>query len=155
MRQTYCRVGILWFVGLLATMTGAPGLAGQQSSNLQVTTVIDAFHSALAVGDSVTALSHLAEDVMILESGGIEDKAQYRAGHLAGDMRFAAAVSRERGEMLVTVIGDVAWAHSTSTTQGRMGEREISSRGVELVVLAREDGSWKIRAIHWSSRQIR
>ena len=44
---------------------------------------------------------------------------------------------------------------STSVRQGRMGDREINSRGAELVVLAREDGTWKIRAIHWSSRQLR
>ncbi len=32
-------------------------------------------------------------------------------------------------------MGDVAWAHSTSVAQGRMGEREINSHGAELVVL--------------------
>ena len=32
---------------------------------------------------------------------------------------------------------------------------EINSQGAELMVLAREDGAWKIKAIHWSSRQRR
>jgi ketosteroid isomerase-like protein len=93
--------------------------------------------------------------VTILESGGVEDKSHYRSGHLAGDMRFAQAVPRQRGEITVTVRGDVAWAHSTSVTEGRMGEREINSQGAELVVLAREGGTWRIQAIHWSSRQRR
>jgi len=31
--------------------------------------------------------------------------------------------------------------------------REIDAVGAELLVLAREDGLWRIRAIHWSSRQ--
>jgi ketosteroid isomerase-like protein len=155
MRHKYFRVWTLLLSGFVATTIGVPGVAGQQPIRVQVTGVIDAFHAALAMGDSVAALSHLAEDVIILETGGIETKAQYRAGHLAGDMSFAAAVPRERGEMLVTIIGDVAWAHSTSITQGRTGDREINSQGAELVVLAREDGNWKIKAIHWSSRQGR
>jgi ketosteroid isomerase-like protein len=117
--------------------------------------VIEAFHAALAAGDSTAALSHLADDVTILESGGVEDKDHYRSGHLAGDMRFAQAVRRERGDVSVEVVGDVAWAHSTSVTQGRMGDREIDSQGAELVVLGRERGVWRIKAIHWSSRQRR
>jgi ketosteroid isomerase-like protein len=70
-------------------------------------------------------------------------------------MRFAQAVPRERGEITVQVIGDVAWAWSTNTAQGRMGERDVNSQGAELVVLARSDNGWKIKAIHWSSRQLR
>ncbi len=106
-------------------------------------------------GDSTTALSLLAEDVTILESGGVEDKEHYRSGHLAGDMRFAAAVPRERSDIRVTVLGDVAWAWSTNTAQGQMGEREVNSRGAELMVLARTNDRWMIRAIHWSSRAAR
>ena len=55
--------------------------------------------------------------------------------------------------MKVSLMGDVAWAHSTSVTEGRMDDREINSLGAELVVLAREAGTWKIKAIHWSSRK--
>jgi ketosteroid isomerase-like protein len=70
-------------------------------------------------------------------------------------MRFAQAVPRERGDIDVRIVGDVAWASSTSLTQGRMGDREINSQGAELVVLVRDGGSWKISAIHWSSRSRR
>jgi ketosteroid isomerase-like protein len=70
-------------------------------------------------------------------------------------MRFSQAVPRERGEIQVKLLGDVAWAYSTSITQGRIGEREINSQGAELMVLAREDDAWKIKAIHWSSRKRR
>ena len=140
---------------LFATLVGAIGVSAQQRPEDRVVEVVDAFHAALSAGDSVAALGYLADDVTILESGGVEDKEHYRSGHLAGDMRFAEAVPAARGEMNVTLIGDVAWAHSTSVRQGRMGDREINSQGAELVVLAREDGNWKIRAIHWSSRQRR
>lgn len=130
------------------------GIAAQ-NHQADVARVVDAYHAALATGDSTTALSLLAEDVTILESGGVEDKEHYRSGHLSGDMRFAQAVPRERGEIRVTLMGEVAWAWSTSTTRGRIGEREINSQGAELMVLAREDGGWRIKAIHWSSRSAR
>ncbi len=155
MNNSFCRVLGALGAFLFTSSLGNAGASAQQSPEDQVVAVVDAFHAALSAGDSVSALSHLADDIAILESGGIEDKERYRSGHLAGDMRFAQAVPAARGDMNVTLMGDVAWAHSTSVRQGRMGDREINSRGAELVVLAREDGTWKIRAIHWSSRQRR
>ena len=128
---------------------------GQVSARDEMVSIVRAFHTALAAGDSVTALSYLADDVVILESGGIENKEHYRSGHLAGDMRFAQAVPSERGDIEVTMMGDVAWAHSTSVREGRMGEREINSQSAELVILVRDGVAWKIKAIHWSSRQRR
>lgn len=133
----------------------SPHAAEAQDARAAVIEVVDTYHVALASGDSTTALELLADDVTILESGGVEDKEHYRSGHLSGDMRFAQAVPRERGEITVQVIGDVAWAWSTNTAQGRMGERDVNSQGAELVVLARGDNGWKIKAIHWSSRQLR
>jgi ketosteroid isomerase-like protein len=130
-------------------------LLAQNGVEAEVVAVVEAFHNALASGDSTAALARLDDGVVILESGGVEDKEHYRSGHLAGDMRFAAAVPRQRGEITVRVMGDVAWAHSTNVTEGTMGEREINSQGAELVVLARDAGTWKITAIHWSSRQRR
>jgi len=146
-----------WIVGraILLALLAAPTALAAQSDENAVVAVVDAYHTALASGDSTSALSLLAEDVTILESGGVEDKEHYRSGHLAGDMRFAEAVPRERSDITVTVAGDVAWAWSTSTTQGRMGDREVNSRGAELMVLSRAGDVWRIRAIHWSSRAVR
>jgi len=138
-----------------AAFIATAGVDAQQNARAEVIAVVDAFHAALVTGDSAKALSHLADDVVILESGGVEDKTRYRSGHLAGDIRFAQAVPRTRGDATVTIVGDVAWVHSTSITQGRMGEREINSQSAELMVLARANGVWKIKAIHWSSRQRR
>ena len=70
-------------------------------------------------------------------------------------MRFAQAVTRERGEIQVKLPGDVAWAYSTSIAQERIGDCEINSQGAGLMVFARQDGAWKIKAIHWSSRKRR
>ena len=136
----------------LAWLSAMPAIAAAQSAEGNVVAVVDAYHAALVAGDSTAALALLADDVSILESGGLEDKDHYRSEHLAGDMRFAAAVPRERGEIEVIVVGDVAWAWSTNRAQGRIGEREIDSLGAELMVLSRAGASWVIRAIHWSAR---
>lgn len=142
-------------VALACSFLLASGAAAQSADERAAAAVVDAFQSALARGDSTAALAQLAPDVVILESGRVETLEQYRSGHLAGDMSFAQSVERERSEIDVSVVGDAAWAYSTNVATGRMGEREIDSQGAELMVLTRSDGTWRIRAIHWSSRQRR
>ncbi len=138
---------------LLASLLWAASGAAQESR--AVVEVVEAFHEALSSGDSTTVLSLLADDVMILESGGTETKEQYRSGHLSGDMRFAQAVLSEDGNVQVQILGDAAWAHSTTIRTGQLGDREINSQIAELMVLARVEGHWRIKAIRWSSRQRR
>jgi ketosteroid isomerase-like protein len=100
-------------------------------------------------------MSLLAPDVVVLESGGIETRDEFRAHHLAADIAFAQAVKSERAPMRVTVRGDAAWATSTSTTAGEYRGRQINSAGAELMVLTRTSQGWRISAIHWSSRARR
>jgi ketosteroid isomerase-like protein len=140
---------------LLAMVFAASPLAAQGSDSTDVATTVRAYHTALATGDSLAALRLLAPDAVILESGGVESRAEYRSHHLSADIEFASAVPSVRGEIAVTVAGDIAWASSTSTTEGMMGERRIKSSGAELMVLSRTAEGWRIRAIHWSSRNRR
>ena len=128
---------------------------GSPSDSAAVTDVVHRYHEALTAGDSVAALALLAEDAVILESGGIETRTEYRSHHLQSDIAFARAVSAERGPIQVSIRGDVAWAASTSTTTGQYRERTINSAGAELIVLTRTDAGWRIAAIHWSSRNVR
>jgi ketosteroid isomerase-like protein len=119
-----------------------------------VAATVQRFHRALADGDSAGALALLIEDVQILESGGAEDRAEYRSHHLGSDIEFARAVPSRRGATAVRVRGDVAWATSTSTTQGTFRER-ANSAGAERRVLVRTPEGWRIAAIDWSSRNRR
>ena len=128
---------------------------GHGGDSAAVAGVIAKYHEALAAGDSTAALALLAEDAVILESGGVETRAEYRSHHLPGDIGFAKAIKSQRGAVYVRVHGDVAWASSTSTTQGETNGRAINSVGAELMVLMRTGQGWKISAIHWSSRQRR
>ena len=128
----------------------------EQKDSSAVVAAVSAFHSAMERGDSIAAMALLAHDVEVLESGGLEDRAEFRAHHLAADIEFAKAVKQVRGAMRVTVQGDVAWTSATSTATGTFRGRDINSTGAESMVLARgADGRWLIRSIHWSSRSRR
>ena len=169
--RTVCRITIvassLGLVGLSriagAATGGVPassaratlGIGAQPTSrdSAAVAAVVGGFHDALARGDSSAALALLAPDVRILESGGVETLADYRAHHLPADIEFARAVPATRGPLGVAVRGDVAWAVSTSETKGEFRARPVNSAGAELMVLTRTAGGWRSSAIHWSSRR--
>ena len=125
------------------------------SDSAAVVEVVSRYHAALAGGDSATALRLLAPDAVILESGGLETVAEYRAHHLPADIAFAAGVPAQRTVRSVRVVGDMAWVASTSVSQGEFRGRAINSAGAELMVLARTAEGWRISAIHWSSRTRR
>lgn len=126
---------------------------GGRDDSTAVADAVQRYGAALVAGDSVTALSLLAPDAVILESGGVESREQYRNHHLPGDIAFARAVRTADSPIRVVVSGDVAWASSTSVAQGEYRGRAINTAGAELMVLTRgADSRWRIRAIHWSSR---
>lgn len=127
----------------------------QAQDSRDVATVVHAYDRALRSGDSATALSLLTEDAVILESGGIETREEYRSHHLPSDIEFAQAVEATQSPLRVTVRGDVAWVASTNVAKGTFRGRPVNSVGAELMVLTRLSGGWKIAAIHWSSRARR
>lgn len=145
---------LLLFAGTLVSAAITP-LAAQEparSDSADVAAAVHRYHAALSSGDSVAVAGLLAPGAVILESGGVETRAQYLGGHLRGDIAFAQAVPSERGTIAVTLRGDVAWAASTSTTRGEYRGRAVNSVGAELMVLVRTSAGWQITAIHWSSR---
>lgn len=148
-------------VSLSITIAGAVDSSRAQpsqeadSDSAAVGTIVDQYHQALVSGDSAGAASLLAPAAIVLEGGGMETRAEYLSHHLSADIAFAQAVTRERGFTTVTVRGDVAWVASTSRVKGSFRDREIDSRGAELMVLTRMPDGWRITAIHWSSRANR
>jgi ketosteroid isomerase-like protein len=144
---------VLTIVPIACVFTAGALLA--QTDSAAVAATVASYHRALANGDSAAALSLLVDDAVILESGGIETRAEYRSHHLSSDIEFAQVVKPVEGPLRVTVRGDVAWATSTSVAQGQFRGRAVNSAGAELMVLTRIAGSWKITAIHWSSRNRR
>jgi ketosteroid isomerase-like protein len=138
----------------LAIVACVASSAAAQDS-LDVANVVRAYDQALRTGDSTAALALLADDAVILESGGMETREEYRSHHLPSDIEFTRAVQGTQSPLRVKVRGDVAWVASTSVAQGAFRGRPVNSVGAELMVLTRGAGGWKIAAIHWSSRARR
>ena len=92
---------------------------------------------------------------MIVETGGVETRADYRSHHLPADIKFAQAVPATRTVVRVTIQGEAGWIVSTSVSQGESNGRPVNLAGAELVVLRRGPSGWLITAVHWSSRNRR
>jgi len=138
----------------------APPVSAQQGparDSVEVVAVRTSFQQALATGDTAAVMRLLSPDVRILESGGSQTRAEYRAEHLASDIAYAKAVPSVATATRVVVHGDVAWISATSTATGQFNGRPVNSLGAELMVLRRVAGAdgrqWVIEAIHWSSRR--
>ena len=155
--QFKAAVSIAVALMLASTMADAPAIAESQPAQTALQTAIataERFHQALSRGDSATAARLLAADAVILESGDRETRAEYLAAHLGDDIEFAKAVMSARTVTDTHRQGDVVWLAATTIAKGKFHDREVNSRGAELVVMSKTGTTWKIRAIHWSSHRL-
>jgi ketosteroid isomerase-like protein len=116
---------------------------------------VRSLHDALHNGDTAKVGKLLAPDAVILESGESETRAEYLSHHLPADIAFARAVPSTIASSKTIVDGDIAWVSSTSSSIGVYRGRSLNLAGAELVILKRYGREWRIRAIHWSSREAK
>jgi ketosteroid isomerase-like protein len=69
---------------------------------------------------------------------------------MPGDMAFLKALKPSTLEHQVKVLGNVAYSVSKTHMTGRYRDKVIDQISVETMVLAKEDGTWRIIHIHWS-----
>ncbi len=151
-KNTLMQRDFLIVTALIAAATLAIPLSAQGSP----ADVVDAFHTALAAGDSSSALELLDPQVLIYESGSVEaTREEYRSHHLGADMAYAGATTRHLTKQSAGQSGDIAWVLSESTTTGTYRDREVNSGGTETMMLRRVGDGWLITHIHWSSRRVR
>ena len=151
---------LVTLVVMMVTITAADHHTAMDRATANATAIentVNAYHEALKNKDSLAAVALLSDQVIVLESGYIETYEEYLGHHLGADMEFSAGVPGTRTVKHVEVNGNAGWVIATSTAQGTFRERDINSAGVELIVVAKDatDGTWKIKAIHWSSRKVK
>lgn len=115
----------------------------------------DRFRAALVAGDREAVMALLHPDVVILEGGKTETRAEYLGHHFEGDTAFLSAMAREPLVRRTEVAGEAAWVSSTSRLHGTYKDRSLDMDSAELLVLRREPAApegWRIAAVHWSSR---
>jgi ketosteroid isomerase-like protein len=138
---------------LLAAVVQSAGAQTVGTDASAVAATVQSFHAALSSGNAEDAARHLAPDAVVLEGGRKETRKEYVGHHLLEDVKFAKAVPTTRSQPEITVAGDVAWASSTSVTQGTYQSKALNLVSAELIVLTRTSSGWQIRAIHWSSHK--
>ena len=148
MRSFGLAVGLVVFAGISFVSAQS-----SEADSAAVRAVVDAFHSAITGGKPEAAVETLADDAIMLEAGGVETREEYVKGHLPADIEFEKGVSTKRSPIRVAVSGDTAWATSTSEVMGTYQGKPVSFVGAESMVLSRTKAGWRIRLIHWSSRQ--
>jgi ketosteroid isomerase-like protein len=116
-----------------------------------VIAVLESFYGAMKTGDAAAAMRPLAADAVFVESGRLETRAQYEMNHLPADIQFEKQVSGKRSPWQVKFQGDTAWAIATTEFDGTFDGTPVAITSAQLAVLTRQDGTWQIRSIHWSS----
>ncbi|NOT46090.1 MAG: nuclear transport factor 2 family protein, partial [Acidobacteria bacterium] len=116
---------------------------------------VEAFYGAMKAGDAAAAMALIAPDAVFLESGGLETRAEYEANHLPADIGFESQVNGTRGPLRIAFEGDAAWVIATTDYDGTFDGQPVAFTSAQLMVLTRDDGPWRIRTIHWSSRPRR
>ena len=139
-------------LGAVAPFTSAAAQASRADSASAVAAVAQ-FHAALSAADSARAVSLLAEDVMILESGAIQTRGDYVGHHLRADINASAGSKAVRAVVRVSMAGTTAIVVSKSISPPTGAEGNTGSEMAELMVLSKTESGWQIRAVHWSSRR--
>jgi ketosteroid isomerase-like protein len=144
----------LRFACIVVVTARIGGAQAVRSDSAAAVAAVDQFHAALAAGESARAVSSLGDDLYVMEAGTIETRADYLAHHLGADMKASLGSKGERTVLKVTIIGDAAYVIAKTVTPPAAAGGP-PSESAELMVLSRTLGTWKIRAVHWSSRRRR
>lgn len=152
MPKTPFRVLASLVAGLLAG-----GISAAQSQ-LQPKEVAAAYFVAIQKSDLAAAGALFVRESSIFETGGVEGTWEhYRDHHLGPEIDDIAEFEISPKDPVITESDDatlvvVAWP--IDYTISLKDDREIRSRGTVTFVLGREDGFYKIRHLHWSSRRF-
>ncbi len=137
---------------LILLVTLSSTVAQDTTDKISIEKALNDFETAIINNDSEKAGKILHDDVTILEGGGMETKSQYLSHHFHSDGKFLAAINRENVSQDIKIEGNVAWVTSKTKMTGTYSGRDIDMNSLELAVLKKENGQWKIVALHWSSR---
>lgn len=117
----------------------------------RVIEILDRFEQAIVNNDRETASELLADEIRILEGSTIETKDEYLSHHFHADGKFLSAMERTIESQKVFIKENTAWATTKSQLQGEYNDQSVNLSSLELAVLTKENGHWKIKALHWSS----
>ena len=121
------------------------------------TEVASAYLDAMDIADLNRAESLFAKESSIFEAGGVEGTWQhYREHHIGPELAEFSSFKTTKGKPEEEVSADGSMAMVAWPIEYRIVLKDgktVESNGTVTFVLVREDGSYKIRHMHWSSRK--
>lgn len=142
----------LTYTFIVLAFSSAALFAQQSSEKEMIAKTLSDLETAIVENDSEKAGAILHDDVTILEGGGMETKSEYLSHHFHSDGKFLSAINREEVSQDIKIEGNVAWVTSKTKMTGTYSGRDIDMNSLELAVLKKENNTWKVVALHWSSR---
>jgi len=140
-------LGVAALVLALGSGAGAADVNGPEQT-------VDAFHAALAMGDTKAVAALLTDKAVIFEEGGVErTKAEYSAHHLPADAAFAKVVRMSTARRFGDHGSGLAWVASEGRMTGTYRGKPVDRLITETMVLQETAAGWKIVHIHWSSAE--
>ncbi|MCF7220407.1 YybH family protein [Marilutibacter chinensis] len=138
--------------------TGTPAdIDGRHAAMRQsFVTIADAFSDALKAGDLERVGDFLAEDVLILESGGSErTREEYLHGHAGHDAAFLKDAQVRLLHRTVRTSEHMVWIGSEREVHATRDGKPMTLLSTETLVFGDTPRGWKIVHIHWSSRPLK
>lgn len=141
-------VALALSIALASLSAGSPAPAERP-----IVATVEVFGTALATGDMETVGKLLAEDVLILESGGAEhDRTEYLGHHAIADAEFLRGARIKVKRRMVRQSGELAWVGTEGEIETTKSGKPVTYFTTETMVLRYLRGEWRIVHIHWSSR---
>ena len=148
---------------LLATTSAVPAAGATQTGGAsgeaaKIDAWLKGYDDAFNAKDLEKLGTFYHPQVTIYEGGGIDNGwAAYRDGHLGPELKAFENLQFGHSDRQIQMLGErAAYVVSTYTLKAKMGQRDIDSGGLETLILVRgDDGAWKIRHSHTSSRPRR
>lgn len=138
-------------ITIIFVMIGVTAYIQTDQNKAEILRTLQDFETAIVESDSIKAENLLDVEARIVEGSQIETKEEYLSHHFYADGRFLSAMNREILSQEVFVDGETGWVTTKSNLSGTYNDRELSVNSMELAVLRKTDGTWKIAAVHWSS----
>jgi ketosteroid isomerase-like protein len=115
--------------------------------------VVEQFSAAMHAGELERAGALLADDVLVLESGGAErSRAEYLGDHAIHDAAFLKTAHVQVKQRTARVDGSTAWVGTESELHANKDGKAMTLLSTETMVLKKTGANWRIVHIHWSSR---
>lgn len=148
-----------FWMGLAALLLAGAAMAAPgpvtTDDTIAIKAVLAAYKTALERRDLTGVDDLFSERNEVIESGKVEGSyADYVAHHIGPELEHIQRFTFEDYAVTVEQAGDIAWATETYRYTIVLPDRAepIVRQGVAMSVLQRQDGAWKIRALHSSSR---